>query len=726
MPFFTYQTDVVISISLQRNYYEKLSRLGYIFYIKHHRSAYAIYIFLIEQLLIFGQITNNQIMCACTNVSELAVTNFEDRELVTHCFSFMEMLNVNTMHLRAYLKCLRWIKDSSQSIDIREEDLVASTVLESVVLEKLQTAEFQSRELDAVRMVFDTKKEKLPTSFLMSIAETRGWFQMIVFAMYFNYNLEQVLEVCDDVKHLTNVGTNLKTAIRWEILPERWKRRNSLTYREHKRKKLNKNEIVITSGETMSSSISSTETIEKLKQISSKLITSEDLDLFAIIIQSVVDVNPSEEPLVFDKFQKLLQNPNQIQSTTHLNLLRNSLRLHWPVLAVLAAVTSEFNVHHCWIIWMITSMDSYEIPIESMDIQDLSKTIMEFSIINGFVRTLHQGITIFFPHSNFNMFTEYLVRTKKLDFSSDVLQRYLVALSQDDVELLNNSKTEILNFSIVLLVHHLHDFESQEHQRLLLKSLCQSGISDFNNIMDFCMMSTINDILSFTSVKIDITSFMRNRCSDEDIKREYERMCEQLLANKEFSKALKAADLFNFPKDNIIYESWISAYDSDYSFDLDRCEMDIEQYSLSPELVINFYIHVADRLGYEDPKKYKILKKILDVIKKNHLFPNECFDRDRIENEMVMSFLKNSLNVQDLDMYYSEYFECIMSKERFVLYKSFLELKEMAGIEDLTLTNKKKLNEAEIEKLNCLMNRLLDDGDIVQALRIQVLVIEIR
>lgn len=680
------------------------------------------YVFLIDQLSSFSKITNGQIMCACSTVTELAITNFEDHELVTHCFAFMEMLDVNTMHLRAYLKCLRWIKDCSGTIAVEGESITTS-LLERVILDKLQCDELQTRDIDAVRMVFQMKNEKLPTSFLIKIAQTRGWFQMIAFAMYFNYSLEQVLDVCDQAFHDSILGANLKRALR-EILPEKTKRRNSSTSYREKRKTLNKNEIMVTSD--MSSSISSTETLEKLKQSSSKFIT-EDTDLFATIIQSAVDSNTvGSEALIFEKFHEILRNPNTMQSATHLNLLRNAIRLQRPILAVLAAMGNDLNLQYCWVTWMMTAMGLTELPKESLDLQHLSRSLIESSVANGFVRTLHHGMAIFFPENNFNIFVEYLVKTKSLDFSSDttdLLARYFQMLSNEDVELLclNNDPNEIFNFSIELLVHHLQfGFESKEYQRLMLASLCQSGI-DFHNAIDFCFINSVNEILTFTGVQMDITAFMKDRCSEEDMKRESERICEQLVVDHEFSKAMVAADLFALPKDNIIYESWISTYENDDTFDLDRYDRESDQYSLSPEIVINFYIHVAARLDYVDPKKYKVLKKILDVIKRHHLFPNESFDRDRIEYEMVLSFLKNSLSIHEIDVYYSEYFETIMSNERFVLYKSFLDLKEMAGIEELTVGNKTPLSDCEIEKLNSLINRLLDDGDIVQALRMQVL-----
>jgi len=62
-----------------------------------------------------------------------------------------------------------------------------------------------------------------------------------------------------------------------------------------------------------------------------------------------------------------------------------------------------------------------------------------------------------------------------------------------------------------------------------------------------------------------------------------------------------------------------------------------------------------------------------------------------------------------------------MLHERCVLYKSFSELKELAGIDDLSISDKTKLTQEMESRLNTLLNTLLDKGDIVEALRLQEL-----
>lgn len=483
----------------------------------------------------------------------------------------------------------------------------------------------------------------------------------------------------------------------------------------------------------MSSSVSSNETVPQSKLNPSKYI-DRNQDLFATILQcSVVaadnTVSNQSELMDFNKLKEILKwltssKPNYNQhGDTHINLLESSIRMQWPILSLLSVTLQPVSLDYCWFVWLLTSVEKWPLP-DVQSLESLSQALIKYAVERKFVRTLYQSFEIFYPNSNFKLFTDYLARTSRYDFTpktTELLQTYLIAVNRDEFQLSCLGGVNILNFSIHILVKHLkYGFNSSEHRHQVLTSLCESGISDFMNIIDFCTIKTITAICNFTSVEVDVELFMRDTYSDADIKREYERICEALVTEREYEKAMQAADLLHFPKDNIIYESWVWKYEQDSLYDLYQCEKQIERYSLSPELVINFYIYVAEKMNYENPKKYTVLKMTLDVIKKHHLFPNESFNCDRIEYEMIISYLKSSVSISELDVYNSEYFETIMSKERNVVYKSFMELKEMAGVDELTAFNKYCLTPVESVKLDDLIKRLLDDGDIVEALRIQV------
>lgn len=477
------------------------------------------------------------------------------------------------------------------------------------------------------------------------------------------------------------------------------------------------------SGEAMSSSVSSSETSNQSKLNPAKFLYNQT-DLIATILKCTIP-NSVSIPLEFKHFHEILYSLHTTKhESTQLNLLIAAVQRRWPLLAILSAMEDPINLDFCWFSWLSTSVDCFPTPVSPTNFETFATDIIESTTRHGFVRTLHQSIQIFYANSHFCIFTEYLWRTSHYDFSSastEVLQRYLVTINQEETTIPPLRHVNALNFSVKLLVLHLqYGFESGEHRQQLLDSLCASGISDFMTIIDFCTVRAIQTIISFTGVELFVDRLMRDLYTDAEINIEYERIVDDLVAERHYSKAMEAADLLHIPKDNIIYESWVWEYEQDVTMDLGRCEREIEIYSLSPELVVNFYVYVADKLAYTDTRKYTILKMIMDVIKMHHLFLNESFNCDRIEYEMIISFLRNGETVSTLDVYYSEYFESIMQQERSVLYKTYPSLKELAGVDDLAVYNKIQLTPEEIIKLEALINALLDAGDMVQALRIQV------
>lgn len=507
----------------------------------------------------------------------------------------------------------------------------------------------------------------------------------------------------------------------------------------------------------MSSSVSSSDSVNSSKLDPSKYLTpinpSDPLDLYATILQCIFPEETTTSPPEFSKFLEIIICGGTNESThlslksTSLNLLRQAVALKWPLLAILAGTiqTADWQ-NYCWSVWLLTSMNlEYTANDDHTSIADVARWLIEHSIENRFHRTLDQSVRIFFPENIFAKFTNYLSQTCRLNFTpeiTDSLKTYFIALNHtnndiDDstngnssssssisecIEFLQIKNSDLLSMSINLLIRHINtSFTSAEHQIQLMRTLCESDISDFIiETIDFVVAKSLLEICRFTTVHIDIELFTRDKYSDSDIRLEYERIAEQLIAEKKFGEAMKIADLLTFPKDSMVYESWIYAYEMNKEFDFDQCEREIDEHMLGPELVIGFYLYVADRLSYANVKKYRVLKRTLDVIKRHHLFPNESFDRDRIEYEMLVSFLKNRQTIDEIEIYHAEYFETIMIRERKVLYKSFMELKEMACIDELTVVNKRLLDQSELDKLDALICRLLDDGDIVQALRIQV------
>lgn len=487
----------------------------------------------------------------------------------------------------------------------------------------------------------------------------------------------------------------------------------------------------------MSSSISSVENPSTL--IPSKFL-EQKTDLFSTILQctsctppaasSLSSTSCEDESLDFPKLLDLLTTSSSVNTantfSTAMNLFRRSIQMKWPIFSVLAATLNSELRQFSWFAWL--TMSTSWMPSVGKEISESSLELIENSVSTEHVMTLHHSFQIFYPEHCFSLLTEYLHRSKSLDFSdyvTELLRSFLEAVNnpQDQLLLLEwLPPSSMLPIAINLIVLHLkHNFDSAEHQQLLLNSLCLSGIGDFCSLFDFTTLKEVSAIISFSGIVLDLDLFRRDRFSDSQIRAEYERICDRLVSEQQFSKATLLADCLKLPKDNIIYDSWVWEWHTNAStFDLTQCERDMITCSLAPELVISFYTLVADRLEFDDVQKYVVLKRVLDVVKQHNLFPNETFNCDRVEFEMVFSYLRNTQTIDELDVYYSEYFESIMAKERFVLYKSFSELKEISGLDDLTVCNKKTLSVAETKKLDDLIFKLLDVGDIVQALRLQV------
>lgn len=474
------------------------------------------------------------------------------------------------------------------------------------------------------------------------------------------------------------------------------------------------------------------------------------MDIFAVILICTCEIRTTNErpELSVEAIREFMKNQDIYQSSTHLNLIRYAFQMKWPILSVLAATVNELAVDYCWIIWLIISTEQTSIPTEVLDYNDLVQYIITYTVQESHVRTLHQSFEIFYPDSKFALFTQFLSETSRYQFTTEtsaLLMDFLYELDQGMVSINNLvplSNEQMLRFTTTLLVEYVKkSFDSMEHSQQLLDTISASGISNHTNIIDFGTIAAINKIIRFTKVRLNIDEMLcrpsppisdaivngsEQRIESEAemeqstlLQNEYIRISDDLIAEKQFKCALEMADLLNLSKDTIIYEQWIYEFENDESFDFETCDQKISQHSISPLVLINFLLFVSGKLDYTDIKKYFVLKKILNAIKKHHLYPNEIIPRDRIECEMYKCALKNDSNIDEIKMYNSEYFEAIMMAERGVLYKSFLDLKDLAGVDHLTVVVKDQLKKQETERLNKLMNRLLDQGDVVQTLRLQ-------
>lgn len=226
--------------------------LSYINYVKQYRSAYAVYKFFVDQLNTYSQIAQAQIQIACGGVCELAINSLDDNELIAHCVVFSEHCGLDSLTLRAYVNCCRIIKANaggnfclSRCFD--EDDVNKQT--ENILLNKIHCSEgsnelFDVHKFEALKILCATRNTDLPRTFLKEAASRSTWFQFLIFAAYHNYSIRSIVDVCQmECFTNRNIGLNIGRALKEIMIEgEAPRRTNSFSYRDHKRKILNRND----------------------------------------------------------------------------------------------------------------------------------------------------------------------------------------------------------------------------------------------------------------------------------------------------------------------------------------------------------------------------------------------------------------------------------------------------------------------------------------------------
>lgn len=228
--------------------YAQPTTLNYIDYVRQMRSSYAVYKFLVDQLKNYSQVSKAQIQIACGAVSEIAVNHSDDPQLITHCVAFLEMLGINSQVLRAYLKCLKMIRETvhvtGEHVNlnaITDDEVISRT--EEILLERVRSSEeamFDAHLLEPLRILCRAKHNDLPLSFLKEVAAKSNWFKFLLFASYWSYSIRSIINVCQmDCFQNPDIGLNIGRALKEIIVDDEMptaKRTASFSYREHKRK----------------------------------------------------------------------------------------------------------------------------------------------------------------------------------------------------------------------------------------------------------------------------------------------------------------------------------------------------------------------------------------------------------------------------------------------------------------------------------------------------------
>ncbi|ALC42547.1 CG13531 [Drosophila busckii] len=694
--------------------YARQFQLNYTHYLKQLRSAYAVYYLLQEQLQLYGQITRTQLYQAAETATQLALQHAHDSALVTHCVACCEMLDFDTQALRSYLQLNNQL--GSVSVSYQQQLQLWDASLLQQLLAKPQ--QFPLAAYQALQRLLATQSAgNYATACLQHFAAADNWWALLLLFQYFELPLS-ALKVLLPHFSSTQLGMQLLRALNHQTQPQRNKRAKATSNQNNNNSSSSQEQMTLSSH----SSLLELPLQKSATSICNMLsVAATPQDLFANIICSS---NQLQEQRIdnFQHYLELLQG-----STLHcssVQLLQHCVRQQQPVLAVLAACLNPAQSHWCWLSWLALTTGQWAQLLQARE-QPLLELV--WLLIRGAVSTnqlsaLLHSFCIFQAHSKFLHLCRFLQLTAQQQQFDDAaileLRQFLCSWSQDAVQLplcAPMPRQALMQRCLRLLLLQLQsNFPDIKQQQRYLEAICRSDVGDVTELLDFCLLQRIFSVAA---------PWLRQLCLDyeqllQPTGNEYRRLINALLAAQAFDAALQLSTLLQLPLADIVYAKWLAQLQSDELRPQAAYEAEIAQHALPPVLLVNFLLQAAASASLL--RRFELLQRALDVIKQHHLFPNECFDRDQIEYDMVCCYLQ--LEQQPaLPIYHSEYFEQIMQQERCVLYKSFAELKELAGIDDLSIASKCKLDASMEQRLVALIHQLLDEGDIVEALRLQEL-----
>ncbi|XP_053966842.1 uncharacterized protein LOC128868592 [Anastrepha ludens] len=745
------QLDSIASFSNEKlcAKFARKYKLNFLHYLKQQRSSYAVYYLVMGHLQQYGKLTKGHLFSATESVTEMALQYANNSELVTHCVAFIEMIGYDSQYLRNYLKLCRLLEETEEELEDEAASSSAKTYtqllarVERILLQRIvnEPTKFPLTDYQALmRLVASSGQREWPMKVLENYARSDDWWRLLVLLQYFDVPLTQVQILLDHFETRT-MGEHMLRAFLCEL-----KRHASFSRQNKKPIRKGETNPNTTSVETIASSLSSAcndpnNALFRTAPSQQRLHFLPDacgrLDLFAIVLLSGSLLN-EERVNSANKFLEFLLDQNV--HAVSWNLLRNCVKYRLPVLAVLAATVNPANVDWQWLVWLAVATNQWTevLKLSTLDIQKVTWLLVENAVRQGDTSLLLRSVRIFYKDNACIHLCRFLERTQHKRYFDDEdvhsLRLFLLAWSNDSIELPfceAQPRDELMQRSVGLLLIHLQEnFDSTLEQQKLISCICRSDISDISGFMDFCLLHGVFEALQSRPgwAKCYSIDFEQLALRTKQI---YDQLLSDLRQKSEYDLAVRLATLLHQPISDIVYTKWVSKLEESetadgeepYSIDtFKHYEDEITEHSLPPELLVNFYLYAAGRLLKPCARKYQLLKRALNVIKQHHLFPNESFDRDQIEYEMIICYLQlNDDIATQMDVYHSEYYEQIMLNERCVLYKSFLELKELAGIEDLNVSIKHPFTRQMEAQLEALLNLLLDKGDIVEALRLQEL-----
>lgn len=354
-------------------------------------------------------------------------------------------------------------------------------------------------------------------------------------------------------------------------------------------------------------------------------------------------------------------------------------------------------------------------------VEELAQHVSEHCLEKGFIRTLDESFSIFYPHSAMKLLTKFLWRSKKGNFDEmeSLLQQFIVKLGHSNFKMVAvRGKESAMNFTMRCIIKHLQvNFPSILQQEKYLDALCRSEISQFSGKVDFALMKKMCKILEHSNMRLDFEMICGH--DQKNLIEAVEKICSSLIDDHQFEAAIKVADLMNLPKGDFVYKWWLHMWNCEdrnsKNFETKKYTKYVSKYQLSVDVMIKFLKTVTNDM---EPcvKKFNMMKFIL----RNSWLENAA-EMDALEYEILLLYVMLMIDgtAPDLEPLMSEYFETVIAKEKSIIHNSLYELKSIAKVDELTISFKMLHDQQQLNQLDTLISNLLDAGDVVQVLRIQ-------
>lgn len=435
-------------------------------------------------------------------------------------------------------------------------------------------------------------------------------------------------------------------------------------------------------------------------------------DLFAILLMYKVKNKDEPDPLEFQEFLRF-HTTNDLKPD---NIFQLSITRKWPLLSVLSAVVKTYPMEYCWTNFlMITSR--YKCAGDYQNLYDLVKDVCLYCISEDCIEELYESLVFFYPNFSLIYLVKFFMASKQKDFelATDNLKQFVVLMEDYNDIWIVDYEEKYLSFTTELSMRHfISNFHNASDIYKLLVTLCDSDAYFLKTNFDY--LKKIFEILKTTTIIVDFNWIEFSQYNKE--------MCEKLIDDGSFEEAMRLVNCLKLDRCPFVYRIWTSLYAKHQdNFNYKRLAKDLEKYQVNATYLIDFYLYVYHEIDSSDHKqKYLVLKKALDAMKDYSLQDDPKYNRDSLEYELLMHYVKiDDSNLQAIPIYHSEYYEKMVEKNQNLIFHSFQQLKEFAQLDTITITGKILSETIEVERLHGLLRQLLDLSDFVQALRIQAM-----